>query len=178
AVGLGGDVEIRDGPDNQSTAYGSAGVVISGQLADVLVVPAGDDVVVVETAAGGVTAEVPKNIDPARRAARVSLDGAPATVLPGGRQVRTDLARTLQGAAGRRGGRRRPRVHRAGRRLRQGPRAVWAADRHLPGGEASLRQHAGGGRAGDRGGLGRRPRRRGEGGWGGGRGPAQLHRGD
>src|SRR5215470_14043716 len=93
AVGLGGDVEVRDG-----AAHGSAGVVISGQLADVLVVPAGDDVVVVETAAGGVRAEVPRNIDPARRAARVSLDGATATVLPGGRQVLTDLARTLLAA--------------------------------------------------------------------------------
>jgi 3-oxochol-4-en-24-oyl-CoA dehydrogenase len=98
AVGLAGDVEVRDGPDNKTTVHGSAGVVISGQLADVLVVPAGDDVVVVETAAGGVTAEVPRNIDPARRAARVSLDGAPATVLPGGRQVLTDLARTLLAA--------------------------------------------------------------------------------
>src|SRR5262249_24855982 len=98
AVGLGGDVEIRDGPDNQVTAYGSAGVGISGQLADVLGGPAGDDMGVVETAAGGGTAEVPKNIDPARGAARVSLDGAPATVLPGGRQVLTDLARTLLAA--------------------------------------------------------------------------------
>jgi 3-oxochol-4-en-24-oyl-CoA dehydrogenase len=98
AVGLAGDVEVRDGPDNKTTVHGSAGVVISGQLADVLVVPAGDDVVVVETAAGGVKAEVPRNLDPARRAARVSLDGAPATVLPGGRQVLTDLARTLLAA--------------------------------------------------------------------------------
>src|SRR5215469_13597012 len=73
AVGLGGDLEVRDG-----AVYGSAGVVISGQLADVLVAPAGDDVVVVETAAGGVRAT--------------------ATVLPGGRQVLTDLARTLLAA--------------------------------------------------------------------------------
>src|SRR5258706_4349616 len=46
AVGLGGDVTVRDG-----SAYGSAGVVISGQLADVLVVAAGDDVAVVGTGA-------------------------------------------------------------------------------------------------------------------------------
>jgi 3-oxochol-4-en-24-oyl-CoA dehydrogenase len=93
AAGLGGDVEVRDG-----AAYGSAGVVISGHLADVLVVPAGDDVVVVETGAGGVQADVPKNIDLARRAARVTLDGAPATVLPASRQLLTSLARTILAA--------------------------------------------------------------------------------
>jgi hypothetical protein len=95
AVGLGGDVTIRDG-----SAYGSAGVVISGHLADVLVVAAGDDVAVIETGVNGegVTAEVPANIDPARRAARVTLDGAAAVVLPDGRGVLTDLARVILAA--------------------------------------------------------------------------------
>ncbi len=99
AAGLGGDVAVRDG-----AAYGSAGVVISGHLADVLVLAAGDDVLVVERAvkgageAGGVTAEVPTNLDPARRAARVTLDGAPAAVLPVGRQVLTDFARAILSA--------------------------------------------------------------------------------
>jgi 3-oxochol-4-en-24-oyl-CoA dehydrogenase len=93
AVALGGDVRVRDG-----AAHGSAGVVLSGHLADVLVVAAGDDALIVESAGGGVTAEVPANIDPARRAARVTLTGAPATVLPGGRRVLTDLARTILAA--------------------------------------------------------------------------------
>jgi alkylation response protein AidB-like acyl-CoA dehydrogenase len=93
AVGLGGDVAVRAG-----AAYGSAGVVISGHLADVLLVPAGDDVAVVETGDGGVTAEVPPNIDPARRAARVTFDGASATLLPGGRGALTDLARVILAA--------------------------------------------------------------------------------
>ncbi len=93
AVGLGGDVAVRDG-----SAHGRAGVVLGGHLADVLVVPAGDDVLVVEPAAGGVTADVPANLDPARRAARVTLDGAAAEVLPGGRQVLTDLARSILAA--------------------------------------------------------------------------------
>ena len=44
------------------------------------------------------TAEVPPNLDPARRAARVTLDGAPAEVLPGGRRVLTDLARSILAA--------------------------------------------------------------------------------
>jgi 3-oxochol-4-en-24-oyl-CoA dehydrogenase len=93
AAALGGEVTYADG-----AATGSAGVVLSGHLADVLLVPAGDDVLVVETAAGGVRAEVPANLDQSRRAARVSLDAAPATVLPGARGLLTDVARTLLAA--------------------------------------------------------------------------------
>jgi alkylation response protein AidB-like acyl-CoA dehydrogenase len=93
AVALGGDVTVRDG-----TAHGPAGVVIGGPLADVLIVAAGEDALVIDVAEGGVKAEVPANIDPARRAARLTLTAAPATVLPGGRRVLTDLARTLLAA--------------------------------------------------------------------------------
>jgi len=93
AVALGGDVTVRDG-----AAHGSAGAVLGGHLADVLVVAAGEDALVIEAAEGGVQAEVPASIDPARRAARVTLAGVPATVLPGGRRVLTDLARTILAA--------------------------------------------------------------------------------
>ena len=54
AVALGGEVSYADG-----AATGNAGVVISGHLADVLLVPAGDDVLVIEKAAGGVTPRCP-----------------------------------------------------------------------------------------------------------------------
>ncbi|MHB1138910.1 MAG: acyl-CoA dehydrogenase, partial [Microthrixaceae bacterium] len=92
AVALGGDVVVSDG-----TASGPAGNVLGGGLAQVLLVATGDDVAVVEVGAG-VTVEVPANLDPTRRTARVTLDGAPATVLPGaGRQLR-DLARVLLSA--------------------------------------------------------------------------------
>ena len=80
AAALGGEVTYADG-----AATGKAGVVISGHLADVLLVPAGDDVLVVEKSAGGVQAKVPANLDQSRRAARVTLDAATATVLPGAR---------------------------------------------------------------------------------------------
>ena len=93
AVALGGDVTVHD-----TVAHGSAGVVLGGHLADVLIVAAGQDALVIEVAEGGVKAEVPGNIDPARRAARLTLTAAPATVLPGGRRVLTDLARTLLAA--------------------------------------------------------------------------------
>ena len=93
AVALGGAVAHADG-----AATGEAGVVISGHLADVLLVPAGDDVLVIEKAAGGVRAEVPANLDQGRRAARVSLDAAPATVLPGARGLLTGVARAVLAA--------------------------------------------------------------------------------
>jgi alkylation response protein AidB-like acyl-CoA dehydrogenase len=93
AAALGGNVRVSGG-----TASGSAGVVLGGHLADVLVVPAGDDIVIVNCRDGGVSVQVPANLDPARRSARVTLDGAPAEVVPGGRQVLTDLARTILAA--------------------------------------------------------------------------------
>jgi 3-oxochol-4-en-24-oyl-CoA dehydrogenase len=93
AVALGGEANYAKG-----AATGKAGVVISGHLADVLLVPAGDDVLVIEKSAGGVRAEVPANLDQSRRAARVSLDGAPATVLPGARGLLIDVARAVLAA--------------------------------------------------------------------------------
>ena len=93
AAALGGEVTYTDG-----AATGRAGVVISGHLADVLLVPAGDDVLVVEKSAGGVQAKVPANLDQSRRAARVTLDAATATVLPGARRLLTDVARAVLAA--------------------------------------------------------------------------------
>jgi alkylation response protein AidB-like acyl-CoA dehydrogenase len=80
-----------------SRASGSAAAVIGGGLAQVLLVPAGDDVAVV-TIGQGVSVEVPASLDPSRPTARVSLDEAPAIVLPGARQVLVDLARVVLSA--------------------------------------------------------------------------------
>jgi alkylation response protein AidB-like acyl-CoA dehydrogenase len=93
AVALGGDVRVTDG-----TASGSAGVVLGGHLADILLVGVGEDVAIVDCRAGGVTAAAARNIDPVRRSARVRLDGAAADVMTGGRQVLLDLARVLLAA--------------------------------------------------------------------------------
>ncbi len=93
AVASGGDVTVTDGQ-----ASGSAGVVLGGGLADLLLVAVGDDVAVVECAAGGVTVEVPANLDPARRSARVTLDDAPAEILPGAARSLVDHARLLLSA--------------------------------------------------------------------------------
>src|SRR5580693_267008 len=92
AAALGGQVTYANG-----AATGKAGVVLSGHLADVLLVPAGDDVLVIEKSAGGVQVEVPANLDQSRRAARVWLDAAPATVLPG--VARTVFAAESAGVA-------------------------------------------------------------------------------
>ena len=91
-VGLAGEVTVVNG-----RATGPAGTVLCAGLADLLVVPAGDDVVIVENG-GGVDVSVPPNLDPTRRSARVTLDGADATVLAGARRTLTDLARVLLAA--------------------------------------------------------------------------------
>jgi len=83
-------VTVADG-----RASGSVGVVVSGHLADVIVVASGPDAVVVEREGGGVDATVPANLDPTRRSARVELDGAAATVLPGAAGLLTDVTRLL-----------------------------------------------------------------------------------
>jgi len=90
AVALCGAVDVRGG-----AAHGPAGVVVSGALADVLLVATGDDVAVVDAHAAGVSVEVPANLDPTRRSARVSLDGAPAVVIPGARAAMLDIARLV-----------------------------------------------------------------------------------
>src|SRR5688500_17466505 len=92
AVAIGGSVTVSGG-----TASGEAGTVLGGGLAKVLLVPAGDDVAVVEVG-DGVEVKVPKNMDPTRRSAEVTLSNAPATVLAGARQTLVDLARVILAA--------------------------------------------------------------------------------
>ena len=79
------------------TASGSA-VVLGGALAGLLVLAAGDDVVIVEADAAGVSVETPLNLDSTRRSSRVTLDGAPCILLSGARQVLVDLARVILAA--------------------------------------------------------------------------------
>jgi 3-oxochol-4-en-24-oyl-CoA dehydrogenase len=92
AVALGGSVTVADGK-----ASGPAGNALGGGLAGLLLVAAGDDVAVVEIGPG-VMVETPPNLDPSRRSARITLDGAPATVLPGARRLLVDLARVILSA--------------------------------------------------------------------------------
>ncbi|MCP9970231.1 acyl-CoA dehydrogenase [Actinomadura madurae] len=93
ALGLGGALTVTGG-----TATGDAGVVLGGGLAELLLLPAGDDLLVVRADAPGVAVEVPGNLDPSRRSARVRLDGAAVEVLAGARARATAVARTLASA--------------------------------------------------------------------------------
>ncbi len=93
-VALGGSATV--GADG--TVSGDAGATLGGGLAELLLVRAGDDVAVVEADAPGVTIDTPPNMDPTRRTARVRLDGAPASVLPGAARTLVDLARLLLAA--------------------------------------------------------------------------------
>jgi alkylation response protein AidB-like acyl-CoA dehydrogenase len=90
AVALAADVVVSDG-----RASGDAAAVVGGGLAHVLLLPAGDDVIVVDRSAAGVDVTVPRNLDVARRSARVRLDEVPVEVLAGARSLLDDLARTL-----------------------------------------------------------------------------------
>ncbi len=92
-VALTSDITVRGG-----RASGTAPAVLGGGLAHVLVLPAGGDAIVVDVAAGGVAVDVPVNLDPTRRSARITLDGAPVEVIPGGRRILVDLGRLLVAA--------------------------------------------------------------------------------
>ena len=108
--------------------------------------PVGDDVAVVDVSGGGVSVDVPANLDPTRRSARVTLDGAPRD-----RDPRGTAGARRPGPADPvgRGRRRGPRdcTEQAAEYAKDAP-AVRAPHRHVPGGQAPLRQHARGGRAG------------------------------
>ncbi len=149
AVTLAGDVTVQDGK-----ASGAVGPVIGGGLADIVLVAVGDDVAVVDLRGPGVTLEQPLNLDPTRHAARVTLDGANAELLPArAAGARRPHPHALRG----RGDGHGARVHRARGRVREGAPAVRPSDRDVPGREAPLRQHARGDRARHGGGLGRGP---------------------
>jgi alkylation response protein AidB-like acyl-CoA dehydrogenase len=67
-IGLGGAVRAQAGK-----ATGQAGIVLGAGLADLLLIAAGDDVLVLDRDRAGVSVEVPDNLDPTRRCGRVTL---------------------------------------------------------------------------------------------------------
>jgi alkylation response protein AidB-like acyl-CoA dehydrogenase len=70
---------LVDDPSGTGNAPASASRVLDAAAADLVVVASGEDVLVVETSAARVTPR--PSADPARRIARVDLDGAAATAL-------------------------------------------------------------------------------------------------
>ncbi|OBI54894.1 acyl-CoA dehydrogenase [Mycobacterium sp. E787] len=95
-IGLGGRVRVTDG-----TAAGEAGIVLGAGLAELLVVAAGDDLLVLERGRSGVSVDVPDNLDPTRRSGRVRLDNVSIgadDVVAGARESALARARTLLAA--------------------------------------------------------------------------------
>lgn len=95
-VGVGGDVRVADG-----VANGDAGVVLGAGLADLLLLIAGDDVLLLDRGHDGVSVEVPENFDPTRRSGRVRLSNVQVggdDVLAGARGAAVARARTLLAA--------------------------------------------------------------------------------
>lgn len=93
---LGGAVAWADG-----TLSGDAGLALGAELAHVLAVPVGDDIVLVETAADGVAVDRVPNLDTSRRVARVNLDRvvvSDADVIVGGRRELERVSRLLGSA--------------------------------------------------------------------------------
>ncbi|MGA2474394.1 MAG: acyl-CoA dehydrogenase family protein, partial [Acidimicrobiales bacterium] len=96
AVGLGGSLTLTSG-----LLDGDGGIVLGGAGADLLLLRAGDDVVVVQRRADGVTLGGTKDLDPSRRSAAVTVSSTRvrhADVLVGAARRSRSLARTL-GAA-------------------------------------------------------------------------------
>ncbi len=98
-ISLNGQVLLTDGANG--SADGDAGIVFGAGLADLLLIAAGDDVLLLERDRAGVTVEVPENFDPTRRSGRVRLENVSVTaadVLPGARESALARARTLLAA--------------------------------------------------------------------------------
>lgn len=77
---------------------GTAEAVLGAGLADIFVLPAGDDVALVLSATEGVEVSVPASVDPSRRAGRVQMSNAACDVLPGARRLLIDVTRALLSA--------------------------------------------------------------------------------
>ena len=95
-IGLEGHVGLNDG-----VADGEAGLVLGAGLGDLLLIAAGDDVLVVERERAGVSVEVPENLDPTRRSGRVRLQKVSVSagdILPAARESALARARTLLAA--------------------------------------------------------------------------------
>ena len=96
ALGVGGSLTLREG-----RLDGDGGIVLGAGLADLLLLVAGEDIVVVDRTAKGLTVNVPSNLDPTRRSGRVSAEAVavgPDRVLAGVAARATDLARVLVAA--------------------------------------------------------------------------------
>ncbi|GBG36515.1 acyl-CoA dehydrogenase [Mycobacterium montefiorense] len=95
-IGLDSSVQVKDG-----VANGEAGVVLGAGLAELLLIAAGDDVLLLDRGRAGVSVDVPENLDPTRRSGRVRLDNVSVDsddIVTGARETALARARTLLAA--------------------------------------------------------------------------------
>ncbi|OBF70470.1 acyl-CoA dehydrogenase [Mycobacterium sp. 852002-51613_SCH5001154] len=95
-IGLDGQVQFKNG-----IADGDARIVLGAGLAELLLITAGEDVLLLERDRAGVSVEVPNNFDPTRRSGRVRLENVNVSaddVLVGARASALARARTLLAA--------------------------------------------------------------------------------
>ena len=92
AVGFGGALTVTG-----ATVSGDAGVVLGGGTAELLMLRAGEDILLIDRNADGVSLEVPANLDRTRRSARVRLSGVDVgdNLIPGAAAAALARARTL-----------------------------------------------------------------------------------
>jgi len=81
-----------------SRVTGTVKTVLSGALANLLVVTVGSDLAIVDAATKGVDVRLLSNLDLTRRSAQVTFDDAEAIIVPGGAQSLIDFARLLLAA--------------------------------------------------------------------------------
>ncbi|MHB1786893.1 MAG: acyl-CoA dehydrogenase [Acidimicrobiales bacterium] len=96
ALGWGGNLQLEG-----TTLTGDGGVVLGGGLADLLVLTAGEDLVVLDKDTAGLSVTTPNSFDPTRRSAKVAADNVtvPADrILKGAARTGLDLARLLVAA--------------------------------------------------------------------------------
>jgi 3-oxochol-4-en-24-oyl-CoA dehydrogenase len=95
-IGLDSQVRVREG-----IADGEAGIVLGAGLAELLLIAAGDDVLLLERGRAGLSVDVPDNYDPTRRSGRVRLQNVSVNaddILPGARESALARARALLAA--------------------------------------------------------------------------------
>jgi 3-oxochol-4-en-24-oyl-CoA dehydrogenase len=99
-IGLDSQVQVKDGPEGR-IADGEAGIVLGAGLGELLLIAAGDDVLLLERDRPGVSVEISDNLDPTRRSGRVRLQNVSLSdddVVAGARESALARARTLLAA--------------------------------------------------------------------------------
>jgi alkylation response protein AidB-like acyl-CoA dehydrogenase len=99
-IGLDSKVQVSDGLKG-GIADGEAGIVLGAGLAELLVIAAGDDVLLLDRGRDGVSVDVPDNFDSTRRSGRVRLRNVSVTaddIVLGARESALARARTLLAA--------------------------------------------------------------------------------